>query len=136
MVAGHLQEKNGYYYIVLNLKDELNNRKVKWVSTGLEVKRGNKKQAEKLLMEERQKYTYPQQPGSRNMLFADYLRYWLKIVKPDIELDTYSSYQSAIENRIAPYFKARGTTLTGLTAADIQEFASPLLMCTVGWAMV
>ncbi len=124
MVAGHLQEKNGYYYIVLNLKDELNNRKVKWVSTGLEVKRGNKKQAEKLLMEERQKYTCPQQPGSRNMLFADYMLYWLKIVKPDIELDTYSSYQKTIENRIVPYFKARGTTLTGLTAADIQEFYS------------
>lgn len=31
MVAGHLQTKKGYYYMVLNLKSEDGNRKSKWI---------------------------------------------------------------------------------------------------------
>ena len=50
MVAGHLQEKKGKYYIVLNLTDALGNRKPKWISTGLPVK-GNKRRAEAMLQE-------------------------------------------------------------------------------------
>ena len=52
MVAGHLQEKNGLYYIVLTYPDVTGKRKNKWISTKLPVK-GNKKKAEKLLMEVR-----------------------------------------------------------------------------------
>ena len=54
MVAGHLHEKNGYYYIILNLTDSAGKRKPKWISTGLTIK-GNKKRAEQMLMEERRK---------------------------------------------------------------------------------
>lgn len=32
MVAGHLHEKNGYYYIILNLTDSAGKRKPKGVS--------------------------------------------------------------------------------------------------------
>ena len=49
MVAGHLHEKNGYYYIILNLTDSAGKRKPKWISTGLTIK-GNKKRAEQMLM--------------------------------------------------------------------------------------
>ena len=49
MVAGHLREKSGYYYAVLNYTDSLGKRKTKWISTGLTVK-GNKKRAEAILM--------------------------------------------------------------------------------------
>lgn len=45
MVAGHLREKSGYYYAVLNYTDALGKRKTKWIKTGLAVK-GNKKKAE------------------------------------------------------------------------------------------
>lgn len=41
MVAGHLREKSGYYYAVLNYTDSLGKRKTKWISAGLTVK-GNK----------------------------------------------------------------------------------------------
>ena len=51
MVAGHLQEKNGYYYIVLSYRDPVSKkRKQPWFATGLTV-RGNKRAAEKLLAE-------------------------------------------------------------------------------------
>lgn len=50
MVAGHLQEKNGYYHMVLNYVDEYGKRHTPSKSTGLTVK-GNKKRAEKTLSE-------------------------------------------------------------------------------------
>ena len=52
MVAGHLQEKNDFYYIVLSYKDAAGKRKTKWEATGLSVKK-NKKKAEALLLERR-----------------------------------------------------------------------------------
>ena len=50
MVAGHLQEKNGIYYMVLSYPSANGKRKNKWISTKLPVK-GNKKKAEKMLSE-------------------------------------------------------------------------------------
>ena len=55
MVAGHLQEKKGYFYMVLSYPDAAGKRKTKWFPTGLPVK-GNKKKAEKMLMETRQTF--------------------------------------------------------------------------------
>lgn len=43
MVAGHLQEKNNFYYIVLSYKDETGKRRTKWESTGLPVKKNKRK---------------------------------------------------------------------------------------------
>ena len=48
MVAGHLQEKNGYFYAVLSYKDAQGKRKTKWIPTGYLI-RGNKKKAEAFL---------------------------------------------------------------------------------------
>ena len=52
MTAGHLQEKNGYFYVVLSYKDNHGKRRTKWIPTGYPVK-GNKKKAEAFLMEQR-----------------------------------------------------------------------------------
>ena len=60
MVAGHLQEKYGIFYIVLSYKDSSGKRKVKWESTGLPVKK-NKKKAEALLLERRRTFVPPQE---------------------------------------------------------------------------
>ena len=43
MVAGHLQEKKGYFYMVLNYSVG-GKRKTKWLPTGLVVKGNKKKQ--------------------------------------------------------------------------------------------
>ena len=73
MVAGHLREKSGYYYAVLNYTDSLGKRKTKWISTGLTVK-GNKKRAEAILMDARRSF-HPEEPKivSADILFADYM---------------------------------------------------------------
>ena len=56
MLAGHLQEKNGTYYAVLNCKRPNGSRFPKWISTGLPVKKGNKRQAERMLDAFRESY--------------------------------------------------------------------------------
>ncbi len=122
MVAGHLQEKKGNYYMVLCWADVNGKRKTKWISTGLPTK-GNKKKAEKLLMETRKSFVPDDVvPIKQEMLFADFMEQWLEIIKSSIQTVTYSSYSNMIRSVIAPYFRERGITLVGLTATDIQSF--------------
>lgn len=122
MVAGHLQEKKGFFYMVLCWADINGKRKTKWVSTGLPIK-GNKKKAEKLLMETRKAFVPDNVvPIKQEMLFADFMEQWLEIVKSSVQTVTYSSYSNMIKGVIAPYFRERSITLSGLTATDIQSF--------------
>ena len=121
MVAGHLQEKKGYFYMVLNLKDEKGFRKPKWIPTGLPVK-GNKRKAEAMLQAERQKYTSPAMSAKAQMLFSDYMLYWLRVIKPDVEENTYSGYEMVVKRRINPYFASLKIKLGDLKAIHIQEF--------------
>lgn len=124
MVAGHLHEKNGYYYIILNLTDSAGKRKPKWISTGLTIK-GNKKRAEQMLMEERRKYANAK--TGDDVLFADFMEQWLEIVKSTVSIPTYSSYVNAVKSIIAPYFRKKKILLRDLQAHDIQMFYSDLL---------
>lgn len=47
-MTGSIQEKNGKYYTVLNIKDKKGKYKKKWQTTGLPIK-GNKRKAEPIL---------------------------------------------------------------------------------------
>ena len=121
MVAGHLQEKNGNYYMVVNYHDAAGKRKTKWFPTGLPVK-GNKKKAEKMLMELRKEFVPDEKPLEQGILFSDFMLQWLEIVKPTIAVTTYSSYSNMVKGVIAPYFKVKGISLGDLKATDIQAF--------------
>ena len=154
LVSGHIREKNGLYYIVLNLKGKGDNgktvRKAKWIPTGLPIK-GNKKRAEKLLMEKRAEYTallsnglYDETVpvsnnsaddatteftkniigsiGKKNMLFVEYLDMWLQSRRRNIRTTTYSAYESAIRTQIGPYFRELCIKLGEVTADNIQDF--------------
>ncbi len=125
MVAGHLQEKRGIYYIVLSYKDSSGKRRTKWESTGLPVKK-NKKKAEALLLERRRTFTPPQEiseiPLDDDILFADFMIKWLEIAKSSIQITTYASYQTMIQGVIIPYFRKKGIRLVDLKAVDLQEF--------------
>ena len=122
MVAGHLREKSGYYYAVLNYTDSLGKRKTKWISAGLTVK-GNKKRAEAILMDARRNFN-PEEPKVMNgdILFADYMEKWLDIIKSSVAVPTFASYSTTVKKIVAPYFREKEVTLKNLTAKDIQEF--------------
>lgn len=121
MVAGHLQEKNGYFYMVLNFLDNNGKRKPRWISTGLPVK-GNKRKAEAMLNAERQKYNSECETPVKETPFSDYMLYWLSVIKPNVEENTYSGYESNVTRVIVPYFKAKKVSLQKLRPIDIQNF--------------
>lgn len=77
MVAGHLQQRKGHWYIVLNLHDETGKRRSKWIATHLPV-RGNKRRAEEMLLQARQQHTdLYHRTGPASLLFSDYMLQWL-----------------------------------------------------------
>ena len=124
MVAGRLQEKNGFFYIVLSYTDSAGKRRQPWIGTGLPVK-GNKKRAEKMLAETRKDFTIPKGQVSElspDMAFSDYMRYWLKMMRTAVTETTYSSYCFNVEKHIIPYFEPLGVTLAGLQPRQIQSF--------------
>lgn len=129
MIAGHLQEKNGLYYIVLSYKDENGKRHTPWFPTKLPVK-GNKKRAEALLLEMRQNYLPPtmtakKEAGTENqadLMFTDFLQQWLCVAKSTVKLTTYASYSGMLRSSILPYFAEKCFLLKAVTAKDIQDF--------------
>ena len=126
MTAGHLQIKNGYYYVVLSYVGSDRKRKQPWIPTVLPEK-GNKKRAEKLLMDYRQNFVPPKEKPAKgelspDMPFADYMEFWLSVIKSSIESTTFTSYTQMVMGKIVPYFKNTGITLAGLQAKHIQSF--------------
>ena len=121
MIAGHLQEKKGLYYMVLSYKDKSGKRISKWLPTGLPVK-GNKKRAEDMLMAARAEFVAVEAAIDRDMPFSSYLVQWMEIARSTLKPNTAAGYSGMIQNPIAPYFQQRGITLGGLQAVDIQMF--------------
>jgi integrase len=126
MIAGHLQIKNDNYYMVLNYTDANGKRRQPWIPTGLPAK-GNKRRAEKLLLDTRKSFVPPvvskeNEDISSDMLFADYMELWLEIIHSSVEKTTFSSYTQMVKGKIAPYFRNTGLTLDGIQAKHIQSF--------------
>jgi integrase len=128
MVSGSLSIKKGYYYVVLGWTDVNGKRHQKWVATGLPQK-GNKRRAEAELSKLRSTFEPPKviQELSSDMLFSDYLKQWLDIVKVRVKITTFSSYQEMTMKVIAPYFEKKGVSLRNLEARHIQQFYSEKL---------
>lgn len=72
-------------------------------------------------MAERKKIQ-PDEPISKDILFADYMEQWLAIAKSTVSEVTYSSYSAMVKRIIAPYFRERSIKLQSLMPKDIQDF--------------
>lgn len=134
MLSGHLREKNNTYYAVLNCKHSDGKRYSKWVSTGIAVKKGNKRAAEKKLEEFCTTYDeYGNLPGekpeaqqnaqlatvgkiSSDILFCDYMLTWLSYVETEVDPVTYSGYCNCVENNVY-LFRGSGQSERGKGAA-------------------
>lgn len=151
MLSGHLQEKGGKYYAVLNCKHNDGKRFPKWVSTELPAKKGNKRAAEKLLDEFKGCYSIngvlltevetlpvdepelsnkvqktvinePSVLEENGTLFSDYMLSWLSDIETEVDPVTYAGYYDSVARVIVPYFKEKGVTLQGLTSKDLKDF--------------
>ena len=152
MVAGHLRIQNGIYQIILSYKDKNGKRRTKSFSTDLPAKKGNTRKAEEMLQQKRREFIPPDlftedQEGvdaakttefpsntsgtvslllqsPEQLLFCDFILYWLHSIRNKVEENTYGGYAYAIERRIFPYFQEKGYTLAQIAEYPylLQEF--------------
>ena len=120
-VTGSLQEKNGKYYAVLNLKDKDGVRRQKWINTGFPIK-GNKKKAECFLQQQIAAYNKEEENRTDNILFSDYLEDWLGKIKGTIRPNSYRSYEGNMRNHVIPYFKEKGYLLSEISPVILEEY--------------
>ena len=133
LVAGHLKERNGRYYVVVSYTDTTGKRISREFSTGLPVK-GNKKKADDILQrirrEESEKlYTQRRmQSGGETVdtttRFTQFLSDWLEMMRASVESTTFSSYSMTIRNKVIPYFDKRfpKLKLIDVTPKHIQDY--------------
>lgn len=119
MVAGHLQQKKGYWYMVLNLCDAEGKRKSRWIATHLPVQ-GNRRRAEEMLFQVRQQYADSRE--SSGLLFADYMLQWLERMMSKVSPTTYHGYKYNIKRGICPYFRERNILLSKLRPIDLEQY--------------
>ncbi len=128
-VTGSLQIQNKIYQAVLSYKQD-NKWKTKWVSTKIPAVKGNKKQAQAKLEEIR--IQFQEEINSDNIedekiLFIDYMKKWLKMIKASVEETTYNGYNGVVNGRLADYFSEKNITLQDIKPKHIQEFYQYLL---------
>jgi integrase len=128
-VTGSLQIKNNKYQAVLSYKQD-NKWKTKWVSTKIPAVKGNKKLANAKLDEIKKQF---QEEINSNhidndeILFIDYMKKWLKMIKASVEETTYNGYQGVVNGRLSDYFKDKKITLQDIKPKHIQDFYQYLL---------
>ena len=99
-----LQIKRNKYFVVLNMKDENGNRKLKWINTNISADGNNKREANKVLREMITEYEGKNTTQSKDILFIDFMYHWLETMSGAIEQNTHESYNSTITRYIKPYF--------------------------------
>ena len=120
-MTGSLQVKNDKYYVVLNLYDANGKRRKKWIATGLSVK-GNKKRAEAMLREHIREYENKQGLIHSDVLFSDYIRYWLKQVALRVDAVTLQGYETTAKTHVLPYFDDLGICLKDVDRSVLQAY--------------
>lgn len=126
--------RNGIYQAILEYYDENGKRQQPWRSTGLK-ERGNKKQAmakaEEIRMNlENQlnlKLVNKSNNNNNDILFIEYLFYWLEIIKCNVEASTFTSYRQIANNHIKKYFTKNPIKLFDLSVVHIQTFYNELM---------
>lgn len=128
--------RNGIYQAVLEYYDENGKRQQPWRSTGLK-ERGNKKQAmqkaEEIRANLEKELNLKAQNNSKSnnnssdILFIEYLFYWLEIIKCNVEASTFTSYRQIANNHIKKYFTKNPIKLVDLSVIHIQNFYNELM---------
>ena len=120
-MTGSVQEKNGMLYAVLNFKDKYDCRRQKWIKLNLPV-RGNRRKAEAMLDELITQYQGLESVEPYETLLSNYIAAWIESDKVNIAVTTYNQYVNMLNLHIAPYFNARGITLSSLTPGDLEDY--------------
>ena len=123
-MTGSLTNKNGKYYVIVRIPNENGKSKQKWIPTGISSKGNNRRKAERKRIEILAELERDLQKGilSDNILFIDWIEYWMKIKENTVRVNTLEGYRYYIEKHIKPYFGEKNLALRAVTAQDIQDY--------------
>ncbi|MCQ2414067.1 MAG: site-specific integrase [Clostridia bacterium] len=134
-ITGHLAEKNGKWYAVINLYAPDGRRKEKWHGLDLASTPGNKREANKRFAEVISKYNvgdlYLEESLTKAELerrrigtlrVDEYMREWLNGHKSQVAITTYNAYDSLIGAHITAYFSKLGMSISEITGDEINDF--------------
>lgn len=134
-ITGHLAEKKGRWYGVINLYDIDGKRHEKWMNLDLEAKKGTKTEANHRLSQLLEKYnaddlykqntmSHAERERSRigNQYVEDYLLEWLDSYKCNVSKSTSTSYKMYIEVHMIPFFKPKKIRIKDLTGDEINDY--------------
>ena len=124
-ITGSLQTKKNIYFAVFSYKKD-GKWTNKWFSTKVKAERGNKRKAEiefnKLKTKFQEELNSSTLDTIEDMLFIDFMKKWLKIIKSSVEQTTYMGYSKLINGRMSKYFEGKNITVKNIKPKDIQEF--------------
>lgn len=120
-MTGSLQIKNDKYYAVLNFHNSDGTRVQKWFALDLPV-HGNKRRAEAKLHELLVMYQGFEAIEPLNCLLSVHIMHWLNAIQDTIAHTTMDQYLNVLHKHIKPYFDPRATTLSALTAGDLEDY--------------
>ena len=131
-----LQLKRGYYYTVINYKDETGKTKYKWISTGF--KQGDSKRQVNQVMKEQfeqfeQEYNEKKKHGGRKRsrdvdesdackLFTDYCLKYIENKKEELSKQVYYNYKNTYMSTFREFFDKKKLRLMDVTEEHIKEF--------------
>ena len=116
MADRNLHVRNGKYYVVFQYKG-----KTKWVSTGIEAKKGNKTAAKAKRDEILARYQRLKE-NKDDTLLTDYLEEWLNDMKNVLKPSTWETYDKTIHGKLIPYFAPKDIYLKELTPKVFSEY--------------
>jgi len=120
-MTGSLQIKKDVFYAVLNFKDAEGKRSQKWIPLHLNV-RGNKRKAEAMLQELLVQYQGVECIEPTTTPLSRHIAKWIEYDRPHITVTTYNQYVNMLNTHIAPYFDARGITISSVTLGDLEDY--------------
>ena len=124
-MKGSLKIKRGYFYAVINYKDNYGKYKQKWFNTGLK-ERGNKKEAQKILDEKLSTFqpdvfeVQPEPIVKNDIIFIDYIENYVKDKKKELSPAVYVSYTHCV--KVMKKFFKNGLKLKDVTYHHLLEF--------------
>ncbi|WP_372663811.1 tyrosine-type recombinase/integrase [Cohnella sp.] len=113
-MKGSLSKKGTYWYMIIETKDDLGNRKQKWINTKCEKKTdANKVLRDTLVQIDNNRFVVP-----KKLALSTFLLDWLNnVVKNKVESTTWESYELVINKHVVPYMM---TQLKNIQLIDLQ----------------
>ncbi|MBQ9099051.1 MAG: phage integrase SAM-like domain-containing protein, partial [Clostridia bacterium] len=139
-ITGHLHDKNGKWYAIVNHYDTEGKRKVRWHNLELPVTKGNKKEAQHrlqrlldqintgdLYLMENMSPAERERHRLAESLVEDYLLEWIESHSKKVATTTAEQYRRYLELRVIPFFKELHVKMKEVTGDEINAFYETLV---------